>query len=297
VSSSILCVHQVGKVGSTTVAHVLQRMYPDRRVHQTHVFDEVALLKSLVAWMDHPDSPRTKLSDHLVSSVELRKFLGAGGLVRDWWMISLVREPMGRNVSAFFQNLDRKWIFRLSAEGRRICERVLKPSVASDAPVTPAENDLLVGELIELFKTRWRGGLYDRWFDRELRGVFGIDVFDRPFDREQGYQFFQRGTTRLMLLRLEDLPRVFLPALEKWFAGSEFAAGFDRSFSLERERSNDGSTKAYSDLYQSFREKLRIDARQLDAIYSSRVARHFYSDEEIAGFRARWKTHAEASAS
>lgn len=287
--SSILCVHQVGKVGSTSVTTVLQRMFPEQRVYQTHMLEEQALVRALDSWLSHPESPRGKLADHLASSVELRSFMKPDAPTRDWWLISLVREPMGRNVSAFFQNLHRKWLYRLSPEGMGICRRVLSPARSATEPITAAETAVLVEELIYLFKHEWSRGLYDRWFDREIRGVFGIDVFAQDFNRTRGCQFYRQGSTRLLLLRLEDLPRVFLPALDEWLAGSDFSPQLDRSLALERERSNDGSTKAYSDLYKSFRENLRIDAAELDAVYGSRVARHFYTAEELATFRSRWK--------
>ncbi len=286
----IFCVHQIGKVGSTTVARALQRMLPQEKIHQTHILDQERLLYALGIWLQHPDAPRGKFQNHLASSIELRKqFLSMAGSNR-WWVISLVRDPLARNVSAFFQTLHRKGIYQLAPEPQAICRRILKKGPPqAGTTVTPEEMQFLVRELLEMFEARCVSGNFDEWFDREVRNIFGIDVFARPFETERGYEIYQGPRAQLLLIRLEDLRRVFHPALAEFFANSPYESKIDASVSLETERSNDGFTKAYSDLYKLFIEELRVSEAKLEGLYGSRVSRHFYTEKELVSFRSRWK--------
>ena len=51
---------------------------------------------------------------------------------------------------------------------------------------------------------------------------------------------------------------------------------------------NEASTRAYAAAYRAFTADPSIPDEALDAAYGSRYARAFYSDAEIAAFRARW---------
>ena len=58
---------------------------------------------------------------------------------------------------------------------------------------------------------------------------------------------------------------------------------------MEIVRENVGSDKEYSDLYAAVVRDARVPEAALDTAYGSRFARHFYSQEEIAGFRRSWE--------
>jgi hypothetical protein len=281
----ILCVHQIGKVGSTTVSATLERMLPDRRIYQTHALSDTGVLFAMERWLANPAAPRLNVPYHLLRSIELARHISRGVESADWYVLSLVREPLGRDVSAFFQNLHNHWIHRLPAASQDVCRRVLK-STASPA-ATSDEIQVLVRELAKIFTAEYPRGLFDNWFKREMRNVFGIDVFARPFPAQRGYDIFQNGSVRLLLVRLEDLRETFAPAVSEWLAGSSMSRDFGDSVSLEH--ANDGSAKGYSDLYRSFLQEFHAHPEMVENAYGSMVARHFYTDEERAGFQARWK--------
>ena len=54
-------------------------------------------------------------------------------------------------------------------------------------------------------------------------------------------------------------------------------------------RTNVAEDKDYAELYRGFLDAIRVAPEVLDRAYSSRFARHFYSEEERAGFRRRWE--------
>ncbi|MGH8046383.1 MAG: putative capsular polysaccharide synthesis family protein, partial [Chthoniobacterales bacterium] len=278
---AILCVHQIGKVGSTTVAQALQRMLPDQEIHQTHFLSERGVLKCMEWWLNRAQSPRFRLADHVSRSIELRRHFVRRQQSVNWYLFTLVREPIGRNVSAFFQNLHKTWTYRLPSAEQQTCRRILKGDAE---PVSEDERNALVASLIELFKAEYGARLHDEWFDAEIRDLFGIDVFATPFPAEKGYEIYEKENARLVLVRLEDLRRVFIPVVREWLEDSGLAPiGLD-SIELESERANDGSSKAYADLYRTFRRELQMDAAELDRAFESRVVKHFYTDAERANF-------------
>jgi Putative capsular polysaccharide synthesis protein len=284
--SNVICVHQFGKVGSTTVAHALQGMLPAETIYQTHVLSERAVLRRMETWLSRPQSPRFRLADHVCRSIELRRHFTSERRAQNvrWYLFTLVREPIGRNVSAFFQNLHKTWIHRLDPVGRLTCQRVLK----GDETILPEQRQALVAQLIELFKAEYGARLHDEWFDTEIRDLFEVDVFATPFPTEEGYQIYQATNVRLILVRLEDLHRVFASAAGEWLDGSGLIPACEPSIVLEAERANDGASKAYSDLYRAFKKQLRMDDSELSRAFESKVMRHFYTADERAAFLEQW---------
>ena len=89
-------------------------------------------------------------------------------------IITLVREPVGRNLSEVFQNLSPS----------RIHEMNLEQLISS-----------------QLFEGR---RLFD-WFDIELKEYIGIDIYAHPFDREKGYTIIKQGNVEVLAIKLEKL--------------------------------------------------------------------------------------------
>jgi hypothetical protein len=273
----------MGKVGSTSVVSALQRIFPAQRIHQTHLLSDEGVLRGMEWWLDQPNVPRAKVPDHLLASIELGRQLADGVDSADWYLLCLVREPLGRNVSAFFQDLHRQWLPHLPVPSQEVCARVLKGA----AVPTGAEFRVLLSDLAAVFETKFPHDWYDRWFEEEMRAVFGIDVFAGAFPTDRGFQVYRHGTVRMLLLRIEDLPRVFDAAVREWLEGSPFATVAPAPW--EEERANDAETKRYADLYRAFRDARLVSRGILSAVGESRTARHFYTSAERAEFRSRWE--------
>lgn len=282
----VICVHQMGKVGSTSVVAALQRLFPAQKIHQTHLLSDAGVLRGMEWWLDQPKAPEVKMPDHLLASIELGRRLADGIEATDWHLVCLVREPLGRNVSAFFQDLHRQWLPHLPAQTQKICRRVLGVSADGQATATDEELRMLVRDLGTIFDTKFPHEWYDHWFDEEMRDVFGIDVFDGAFPAEQGFQVYRRGTVRLLLLRVEDLPRTFDRAVPEWLEGSLLGT---TATAWREERSNDGGTKRYADLYRTFLADRMVAPQRVADAYGSRTARHFYTTAELTEFRRRWE--------
>jgi hypothetical protein len=175
-------------------------------------------------------------------------------------IISLIREPIGRNVSAFFENYER------------------------DTGVQYRKSDLSVPELRELFLSNYRHDLPLEWFENHIEDRFGIDVYQTPFP-ESGFATFVSGRVRLLVVKAE------IPDADKEVAISDFLDL--HPFKLKR--ANVGDLKMYAERYRAFRQKVRLPATYVDRMCSSRYFTHFYSAEMIEEVRRRWTDDAPAA--
>lgn len=268
-----ILIYTVGKVGSSTVADSLAASGLDASIYHLHWLRPDRLAKDERLQREAAERYRgTPLEAHFRPRYVWRGQFLAPQLGRPpqgggrWKVITLVRDPLARNVSSFFQNLpllDYDYRARLAAR--------------SEAEV--------VEELLALFERSYLGpgGVTDvdgdplTWFDQELAPVFGVDVYQRSFPIERGFDLYDSSTARVLLLRLEDLDRC-APAAFREFLGLQH-------FSMRHQQI--AEDKAYASLYRRFRAALRVPDAALDRIYGSRYARHFYTQAELEGFRAR----------
>lgn len=227
-----LFVFQMGKVASTTIFNSLRAQYPGIVVHD-HSFRE-----------DHPNR----------WARNLHRWYHAGES-RPLKIISPVREPVGRNVSAFFHNFRR------------------------DTGVPYPRQDFNLEELRELFLENYLHDIPLKFFDK-IEREFGIDVYSRPFP-EKGWQQLENGRGVQLLILRHDLPDAVKAEIIGTFAG---IAGFTL------ESANIGEEKIYADTYRAFRERVTLPERYLERMAESEYFRHFYSGETIREVCEQWRT-------
>lgn len=227
-----------GKAGSTAIGTTLAARFPDRPVFKVHWLSAEALAESEAGYRIR--------HEHILASHHVRRRLPTPD--RPWDVIIPVREPVARNVAAFFQT------------GERLGHSLDDPERA-------------VAELVAWH--HWSGLL--TWFDTEVRDPIGVDVYDHPFDKERGWQVIDAPTARVLLIRQEDLAAA-PEALSTMFGVP--ITGLVRA--------NVGAEKPYAAAYEEFCRRASIPAAALDELYDSRYARHLYTDEQIAVFRERW---------
>lgn len=170
-------------------------------------------------------------------------------------VISPVREPIGNNISMFFE------VFEHFA----------------GEPIEQTKLD--VDAMIELFLTRYTHGRPLTWFDAELKRTLGVDVFQHPFPAERGYTTIEEGNVRLLLLKCE---------LDDETKGNAIAEFLELD-ALPLVRSNVSGNRGHAASYAEFKKRIRVPEALLDAMYESKYARHFYTEAEIATYRKRWR--------
>jgi len=181
------------------------------------------------------------------------------GQGRNRFVISLVRDPVQRNVSAFFENLTQ---------------------VIPDAYDRITDDRMTIAELTEAFLDRYEHSAPLTWFQSQLEPVFGIDVFATTFDTEKGYLTYEADMTKLLVIRLENLTS----------CGSAAIGAFLGIEGFELAPANRACRKRYGTLYAEFQRAVRLPESYLTRMHDSTFARHFYTATEIDAFRRRWAT-------
>jgi hypothetical protein len=169
------------------------------------------------------------------------------------YVISPVREPVARNISAFFHNFQRDTGHDLAAR-----------------PWT-------VAELTELFLRHFPHNDCLEWFDAYLRPALGIDVLSDPFPIEQKWNTYRNGSLRLLVYRT-DLEPAHQLDIVSGFLGVKLDAW---SFA------NRAADKPYAAIYQDFCASAALPEVYLKLMYQSRYCRRFWSEAEIAVLRER----------
>lgn len=235
---------QMGKVGSSSLLESLEDACPERPVTQVHILKpELRVLgeahaRAALRWRSHQEWNQA-LYECILHGLRGPK------------VVTLVREPVARNVSAFFQNLD--------------------------VYLSPVEMAALAsGRIDEEFMHQAFVGRFphDRpqvWFEYEMAGLLGVDVFAAGFNKELGYQSYDAGQLDLMVVKLERMDQA-LPAI----------GGFLGSTSpIRQRRSNVRDEQAFGEAYKSFKSSFEMPANLLGFYRGLKYSHTFYRPDEI----------------
>jgi hypothetical protein len=237
----------MSKTGSTTLVRALNGVIDDP-VYKVHL---------LVPSHVHRAEEQYRRTDpnarpwHILHASHLLRHLPTEE--SPWRMITVVREPIARAASDFFQSGARR--------GRL------------DDPATATAR-------FEEFAVRESIPRTASWFDDEFRASLGVDVLAHAFDPSVGHATIEAPTVRLLVLRQEDL----------YQAGDALAEFLGLPAAVPIGAVNVGAAKWYSDLYANVLRDARFDDAALELAYGSDYARHFYSEGERARFAERWRT-------
>lgn len=231
-------VYQMGKVGSSTLKNSLEENnIPALHIHRY--------------FFKNTERPNTlKLLPHkLKNRVIFNRFL-KGDKVK---IITFYRDPLSRNISSFFQNLD---VYFKTSEFENLDYKILEERF---------------NKAINLHDTP------NNWFDLEFKNKLNIDVFKHPFNKQKGYTLISKGNIE-----------VFLCVTNKINHLETELGDFLELDNFKLNNSNIGDKKWYKDLYIEFKERYKPTTKMLDTLYDSNTINHFYNDDEINRMKSRW---------
>jgi len=245
-SNRELClVYQMGKVASSSVASVIEAegSYRQFQVHRLNLIS--------IGQMNRNRFNRglPPLPSDVEGRIVYTKFVRRGVPCK---IVSLVREPVGRNISAFFENACVDRDVETSMFGQEALTHQFLHEYSHDIPL--------------------------EWFDREMLTTTGIDVYGHDFPKKKGYRQIDRGGCQLLVMRhdLRDGKKV---QILNEFLGTRIEEMCSR---------NVGSEKIYKDRYEAFKRHVRLPRAYLDRMLQSKYCRHFYSEEEIVGLYKKY---------
>lgn len=166
------------------------------------------------------------------------------------FIITGVRDPFSRNVSAYFEQLhylgglgSRNSFSEIAAYFDETCD--------FEAPI--------------------------HWFDKEVLQVTGINVYETPFDKEKGYSIINKGKYKIFVYRVDKLNM-----LENEMA--QFID--DDSFKLLSTNISDEGE--YSQQLKLLKNNYKYQKEIADTFVDSLYMKHFFSGSEIEDIKNKW---------
>ncbi len=261
-------VYQMGKVGSSSVVKSLKAK--DIYSFNVHTFNRENLRRTEYQfkklWVPNGPLPFTLWDQQFFA-----RFIRKTKYKHRIKIITLIRDPVARNISHFFQYPN--MILEQTPSGYYISSiRYGYEKLLTERSI-PKELPKLY------YKNMDNHDLPLLWFDKELKTNFGIDVFDCVFPKERGYKIYSNDRADVLLIKLEMLDKVF---------GQSFS-DFLNVGAIELLHENIGSKKKSASLYRNFLSFFKLSDDYLDRFYNSKFVSHFYTIEEVELFRQKWR--------
>jgi hypothetical protein len=239
-------IYSMGKVGSLSLYHSIQAQtnIPAFHVHslkQERINWEYEACRAKGWWPDSRN-PGALIYEKKIKNNQVTS------------LITTVREPIERNVSAFFEVF--RYYNKLEAKDYKgdtgfLQEQFLK-LVPHDYPLN--------------------------WLDEELKTMLNIDVYASPFDSQKKHQKYQNENLDLLLLRVDLGDSEKEKLVQELLGVSE----------LKLVRHNVGAQKEYASLYQEFKTNLELPQNYVERMLDSKYCGHFYSQEERQSLFEKW---------
>lgn len=238
-------VHTIGKVASSSIVSAIKRARSDTEIFHTHSLNTDRLDKIVTLLDEHGKKSVRHVEDsrRVISLIRQRVPMR---------IVSLIRDPVSRDISAFFENLQFYGI-----------DKNCLPHVTV---------------AIEIFLENYHSGRLDDWFEWEFLRVFGVDVLSQPFPKRVGWYSFEFCHFDFLLMKTE---------LDDSIKGSALGAFLkDRSISISRD--NTMSSKVDQNYYRDFIFNIKGRLGKRLASYESAYAKLFYTEDELNSFRSLW---------
>ena len=242
-------IYQMGKVGSSSVYRSLSNSRLLNPVYQVHFLSEKGIREAEQYFLSL-EMPVT--AQHIKRSKLLKKaMVKRQETGKRWKIITLVREPIARDISDFFENVYQYYPYLIDDWGGVKREESLIHLKKMFMKYDPATDYAC---------TR---------FDCELRNAFDIDVYNYPFNHADGFTIIRDKGIDLLILRLEDINRCFSKALTEFLEVEE---------PVSMAKANISATKPYWDDYKWVKDNIVLPRYVCSLIYSTKYVTHFYNE-------------------
>lgn len=234
-------IYTLGKSGSSSVNYTLMNRYPFRKIYHVHFLSD-HWIRGIFPGTPHERNIH-KAEDYFAYKAKHPDYKTK--------YIALVREPIGRDISGFFQN------YRLM-------------------------NLEINKENLESIRQQIYGRGHDlalNWFDTDFFNYTGFDIFNVPFDKEKGYQIYEIDKdTELLIIRTDKLSQVFIPSMKEYLK-----VEFPKLINF-----NVSSNKKDGDTIKALKNHYYEEEADLDKVYNSKFMKYFFTDQEIQTYRQKW---------
>lgn len=236
-----ILIYQPEKVGSTSVWNALQKAKVSS-VHLHYLFHNIEEYYKLTNGFDGICEGFFK---QIVQTIMNREEVK---------IITLVRDPIARALSLFMQRFWRSCV-----------------TIECDENIGKVADDFVHEQLESNFEFIW--------FDKEIKALTGINIYEYPFDKEKGYGIIEKDNVKILIIKMENLDDNISKIEE--FVGIS---------SIELLKENVGENKYYKYIYEGIKKNFVISKSMLESQYiHNQYLNHFYTDEEKDGFFRKWE--------
>ena len=254
-------IFQMGKVGSRTIYDTLINEY-DYEPTYFHVMDNGEFYHANMNDKYHKYLPKTHKNVfhkwyHILNRVYIRSTYKNKTLKKKHKVITIVREPISRNLSYFFQ--DFKFYLYIYEKLESNVEEVSFEELFRYCYHKIQNQDFPLD-----------------YFDTQFKPIYDIDIYDYEFDKEKGYSVFTKDDLEVLVIRLDKLNGL-----------SKEIGEFLNVDDYELKNYNVGNHKWYKHLYDEVKT-YNYDEEYLNQMYDHKFTKFFFTDEEIENFRSKY---------
>jgi len=254
---SVIVIHQVGKVASTSIwLLLLEILNSDTRftnVYHTHRLNYDNLNFLIRNFNDSNFFCETSLSQCF-------------NKVKDnlnWKFITIVRDPLAIGLSAMFELLSVDTEY----------EEIFK-------------DDFDIEKIRENICRRINQYILPYW-DVEYKDANIIDIYKQSFPKEKGWDIIKNDNIEILLLKYEKVNDIFSDAMEEFIGIPDLKLPRTNITSEKKDRA--------SSIYNTFKRKISFNKEFVDEVYSHPFVEHFYSSDEIKKMKVIWQEKKEDS--
>ena len=252
VSTDQILIYQPGKVGSKTIEASLNQL-DIKNVH-IHSLVTNGVLEDDMTYNEVREGFK----------LWAKTITDKGGKIK---IITMVREPIARSISLYFMCFADEALcnYPLLAEHKG---RILIPDTYKG-----------VKDFIKEHANYGQYGEEFEWFNEELKEVFGVDIYEYPFDKEKGYSIIEKDNIEVLVMTLEKMNEN-----EKVICDY---VGVD-NFKLHNANVADDKPCKYA--YKQLVKEIDVDDDIISFYFdSNKCVEHFYKPEQIEKFKKKWK--------
>ncbi|MFW6047622.1 MAG: putative capsular polysaccharide synthesis family protein [Candidatus Woesearchaeota archaeon] len=244
IKKEIVLVYTMGKVGSTTVYKTIKKHCPKKLTYHVHFLSD--------NYLNSPNPNKSNFDHNRRLAKNIRSVINLFPNKRIK-IISLVRDPISRDISNVFEN-PKNFIDKDSLE---------KYSVP---------------ELIDIYQKKETHTYTLNWFSKEFQNYTNINIYNYPFQKEDGFSIIKDKEFEVLLIKMEYLNENGSIALSK----------FLKVKIPELELENMGAMKTTKMLQKKFAEQYVPNKSEINTVYNSTLVNHFYSEKEINNLKNKW---------
>ena len=242
-----LLIFTMAKVGSSSVYHSLRRQsnIPCFHIHSLSIEEEIqakALCKEKGVY------PGSRTPVFILHKYLLEK-------QRKYKVISLFRNPIERNLSAFFEAFE----------------------IHMGVPAHVYKGSL--EDIETAFYKKLDHSYCKNWFDTHLKAGIGVDVYEYAFAKANGYTTINTENVDLLVLKssLDDQIK------------AQLVGDFCSVSNFTLKNMNVTDAKKEAKLYADFKSHIRFSKDYLEDQLESKYMHHFFTEEEKQALYHKWR--------